>query len=63
MEHADVAAELFLTADEAMMRSKVEELVQLNADRRKKQDEAYDRCMSMVSGDESFIILRTDEIT
>lgn len=62
MKDASEAAELFLTEDERTMAEKVNELVALNRTRREKQEEAYERCMEMVSGEEKFILLRTDDI-
>lgn len=62
MASAREAAELFLTSDENVMREKVDRLVSLNSERRREQDEAYERCIGMVSGDERMILLRAEDI-
>lgn len=62
MASAREAAELFLSTDSHVMKEKVESLVCLNSERKRKQKEAYDKCMEMVTGDERFIVLRTEDI-
>lgn len=62
LSHASEAAELFLTDDYEVMCEKTEKLVQLNAERKRLQEEAYRRCVSMISGTENFIVLRVDGI-
>ena len=62
MASAREAAELFLSDDSCLMEERVKRLVALNSKRKKAQEEAYSRCMEMVTGDERFIVLRTEDI-
>lgn len=62
MASAKEAAELFLTDNELTMDEKVEKLVGYNSLRKKKQEDAYNRCMEKLTGDEKFILLHMEDI-
>lgn len=62
MDSAREAAELFLTDNAYTMDEKVEKLVSFNGLRKKKQEDAYNRCMEKLTGDEKFIMLHMDDI-
>ena len=62
MSTAHEAAELFLTSDSNVIEDKVRKLVNFNKERKKKQEEAYNRCMDMISGNEDFIVLYMPDI-
>lgn len=62
MKHASEAAELFMSDDDSVIRQKVETLVQLNSQRKHLQEEAYSRCIKLITGSEKIILLRMDDI-
>ncbi len=62
MDSAREAAELFLTDSGSTMDQKVEKLVYYNSLRKKKQEDAYNRCMEKITGDEKFIVLHMEDI-
>jgi len=65
MASAKEAAELFLSSNDDTNEDidrRVSRLVALNAERKKMQEDAYDRCMEMISGDENFVVLKAEGI-
>lgn len=62
MESAYEAVELFLAQDESVIEEKVQKLISLNSERKKKQEEAYDKCAALIRGNENFIVLRMEDI-
>lgn len=62
MAHAKEAVELFLAEDSSTIETRVAELVRFNAERKAKQNDAYERCMEKISGTENFIVLDMEDI-
>lgn len=62
MDSACEAVELFLTDNELIMNEKVEKLIYYNSQRKKKQEDAYNRCMAKLTGGEKFIMLHMEDI-
>ncbi|MGN0702938.1 MAG: single-stranded-DNA-specific exonuclease RecJ [Lentihominibacter sp.] len=62
MAHASEAVELFMSDNENVIRNKADRLVALNAERKKLQEDAYNSCIGMITGDENFIIIKADDI-
>lgn len=62
MASAMSAVELFNSTDEETIREKVQELIHYNRQRKRIQEEAFERCVGMVSGDEYFIVLKADNM-
>jgi single-stranded-DNA-specific exonuclease len=44
------------------MDQQVDKLISFNSQRKKKQDDAYNRCMDKITGEENFILLRMEDI-
>ena len=62
MATAYEAVDLFMADDETVIEEKVQKLISLNSERKKKQEEAYEQCAQLVTGDENFIVLRMEDI-
>lgn len=62
MSSAREAVKLLQAEDESTIQIQVEKLVELNSTRKQKQEEAYNECVDMISGDEDIIILHMDDI-
>ena len=62
MASAMSAVELFNSRDEETINNKVHELIQYNRQRKRIQEEAFEKCAEMVSGDENFIVLKVDNM-
>ncbi|MBQ6495647.1 MAG: single-stranded-DNA-specific exonuclease RecJ [Firmicutes bacterium] len=62
MGTATDAVDLFLADDEATIRSKTQQLITYNRQRKDTQEVAYRNCLDYVTGDEHFILLRMDNI-
>lgn len=60
--HASEAVELFMSDDERIIRRKAETLVQLNNERKSLQEDAYNRCLELITGNENIILLMMDDI-
>jgi single-stranded-DNA-specific exonuclease len=60
VKHAEIAASLFLTDDEEMMRQKASELAECNARRKDQQQEVFEQAMQIISerlsGDDFLVI-------
>ncbi|MBE6028544.1 MAG: single-stranded-DNA-specific exonuclease RecJ [Clostridiales bacterium] len=62
MASAMSAVELFNSNDEKTIHDKVQELIHYNRQRKRIQEEAFEKCAEMVSGDENFIVLKVDNM-
>lgn len=62
MASAYEALELFMTDDDMKIGKQVKRLIELNGKRKKMQDNAYNQCMDMISGDELFVVLEPSGI-
>lgn len=62
MASAREAVQLFMATDNNIIEEKVEKLIEFNKERRKKQEDAYNQCIDMISGDENFILLKMSDI-
>ena len=62
MASAREAVELFITDNELAVNEKVQKLINYNNERKKKQEDAYNRCMAKLTGSENFIILHMEDI-
>ena len=62
MASAKEAVELFIAKDDATIEEKVRNLIYFNTQRKKKQDEAYNIGISMISEDDNFILLHMENI-
>ena len=62
MASATEAVKLLQAGDESTIQTQVDKLVELNRTRKQKQEEAYNECVDMISGDEDIIILHMDDI-
>ncbi|MDO4745551.1 MAG: single-stranded-DNA-specific exonuclease RecJ [Bacillota bacterium] len=62
MASARDAVELFRATDETSMTQKVNDLVHYNSLRKKKQEDAYNKGLEMLTGDEKFVVLHMDDI-
>lgn len=60
--HAGEAVELFMAADDAMMKQQTKKLISFNAERKKLQEDAYHLCMEQITGDEQFIVLHIPDM-
>lgn len=58
MASAKTAVELFLSTSEETTEGRIRELIHCNSERKRIQEEAYESCKGMISGDENFIILK-----
>lgn len=62
MATAMTAVELFNSKDERVIQEKVQEMIRCNKERKRIQEEAFKKCKSMITGDESFIVLCVDDM-
>lgn len=62
MASAGEAVELLMSEDREVIDQKVSRLLELNGERKQRQENAYKRCMEMLSGNENFIILSVEDI-
>lgn len=62
MDSALEAAKLFLSTDEAVIDRQVQKLVRYNTMRKEKQEEAYQKSLELITGEEPFILLQMDDI-
>lgn len=62
MASAMTAVELFNTTDERTINEKVNELIGYNRQRKNIQEDAFERCVEMIEGDEDFILLSISDI-
>lgn len=62
MASARDAVELFMADNEMIMDKKVEDLVFYNSQRKKKQDDAYNQGMELLTGHEKFVVLHMENI-
>ncbi len=62
MASAKEAVELFTANDMDKARKQVQKLVDYNAMRKKTQENAYNHCMKMITGEENFILLKVEDI-
>ena len=62
MASASEAVELFLADETGKMDRQIDKLISFNSQRKKKQDDAYNRCMEKISGRENFILLNMEDI-
>ncbi len=62
MAHAKEAVELFRAADDREIDDRVQKLVMFNRERKNKQNDAFDRCMEKITGEENFIVLDMEDI-
>ncbi len=62
MAYAGEAVELFLAKDDTTIDEKVKNLIYYNSQRKKKQEDAYNQGMTMIKGDENFILLHMEGI-
>ncbi|MDD6310443.1 MAG: single-stranded-DNA-specific exonuclease RecJ [Firmicutes bacterium] len=62
IHHAADAVELFIAKNPADISAGVANLVEYNERRKKLQEDAYEKCKKMISGDETFIMLNVEGI-
>jgi len=62
MHHASEAVKLFLTDDNAIIEKQIELLISLNSLRKQKQEEAYNKAMTMVDPQAKFIVINMIDI-
>ena len=62
MASASEAVELFITGSDRVMDDKVAKLIICNRERKRIQEEAYENCLDLVSGEENFIVLRVSDM-
>jgi len=62
MASAREAVELFRADNDIVIEDKVKDLVFYNQQRKKKQDEAYNEAVKLISGEEKFIVLNMESI-
>ena len=62
MDSAMNAVELFNSQDSAVVQEKIEKLISFNNERKRTQENSYEDCLTMVKGDENFIVLSVDEM-
>lgn len=62
MESAMTAAELFNTDSDSVIEEKIGDLIRCNSERKRIQETAYENCLSMIRGDEEFIVLNIPDM-
>ncbi|MGN0702433.1 MAG: single-stranded-DNA-specific exonuclease RecJ [Lentihominibacter sp.] len=62
MDSAAEAVELFISGSDAVIDEKVAKLISCNRERKRIQEEAYERCLNLVTGEERFIVLRVTDM-
>lgn len=62
MDSASEAVELFISDSDSVIDNKVAKLISCNTERKRIQEDAYEDCLKLVTGDEKFIILRVSDM-
>ena len=62
MDSATEAVELFISSSDTVIDEKVNKLISCNRERKRIQEEAYERCLNLVDGNEKFIVLRVSDM-
>ena len=62
MASAMAAVELFNSTDDDVIDNRIQQLIQYNRQRKSIQEEAFNKCTEMISGDENFIVLKVSDM-
>lgn len=62
MDSASEAVELFISDSDSVIDNKVAKLISCNTERKRIQEDAYEDCLKLVTGDEKIIILRVSDM-